>query len=81
MGKPTIQLEQPVECINKITLIKAPKSCPYKNFFIEILYTNDETQVLTHKIDNPNHTSKPNFETYDDLFDYYKDLRSLLKKI
>lgn len=67
-------LAQPKQCIKVKSLVKAPKSCPYENFFIEIEYTNGEKQVLTHKIPNPNHFGKHEFENKEELIEYYNTL-------
>lgn len=60
--------------INTINFIDTPKSCPYENDIVEIIYKNGETQCFTHKTDNPNDLNTPDFDTNEDLVSFYEDL-------
>ncbi len=68
-------LRQPKECIKSLEVISAPRSCPYENYFIQIVYTNGETQVMTHNLPTANIFGTHEFDDFSDLLAYYNSLK------
>lgn len=70
------ELKQDKSNIESSNLFNTPDSCPYDQLSIEVIYSDGDKQVLSEKDPNPNSYGTYEFESADQVREYFKDLQT-----
>jgi hypothetical protein len=60
--------------IKDVIFHSTPTYCPYTYEMVEVIYKSGNKQVITHKTDNLNDLNKADFQTAEELRNFYQEL-------